>query len=56
MKDKWSCYDCMWHTDKCKNPESSQYREFIDNIKECDIMGKCNNEFGCSPRDLGEDI
>lgn len=55
MKEKWSCYDCMWATDKCKNKESNQYDKFLQCIDKCNLTGECDNTLGCSWRDLGKD-
>ncbi|EPY6492377.1 hypothetical protein FDB91_05890 [Clostridium sporogenes] len=55
-KEKWSCYDCIWSSDKCKNEDSNQYNKFLYDIKKCNITGKCDNSLGCSWRSLGEEI
>jgi len=56
MKEKWSCYDCMWSTDKCKRKESDQYDKFLNYIEKCNFTGECDNSLGCSWRKLGENI
>jgi len=56
MKEKWSCYDCMWATDKCKNKDNGQYDKFLNYIENCDYTGEVDNSLGCSWRDLGESI
>lgn len=55
MKAKTSCYDCMWHTDKCKNIKSNQYNKFLNDIKECNRVGKVDNSLGCSWNELKEE-
>lgn len=54
--EKWSCYDCMWASDKCKNKDSDQYNKFLQNIKKCKLTGECDNTLGRSWRSLGESI
>ena len=56
LKDKWSCYDCIWSTDKCKNNDSNQYDKFISDIKECNLTGEVDNTLGSSWRYIGEEI
>ena len=53
--NKWSCYDCMWATDKCKNSKSNQYNKFLVDIEKCNLTGECDNTLGCSWRKLGKD-
>lgn len=55
MKYKFSCYDCKWHTDKCKNYNSDQYNKFPDFINECNIKGKVDNSLGGSWSKLKDD-
>lgn len=54
--EKWSCYDCMWASDKCKNTDSDQYNKFLQNIEKCKLTGECDNTLGRSWRSLGESI
>ena len=54
-KKKWSCYDCMWSSDKCKNKDSDQYNKFLQFIKKCRLTGECDNTLECSWRDLRKD-
>ncbi|WP_157833845.1 hypothetical protein [Ruminiclostridium josui] len=56
MKPKWSCYDCMWASDKCKNKDSDQYEKFLKDIDKCSLTGDCDNTLGCSWRNLSESI
>jgi len=56
MKLKWSCYDCIWSNDKCKNSDSEQYNQFLQNIEKCNLTGEVDNSLGCSWRNLGESI
>ena len=57
MKLKWSCYDCIWATDKCKNNDSDQYDQFLQNIEKCKFTGEVDNSLGCSWRKLkSEDL
>ena len=51
----WSCYDCIWVTDKCKNLKSSQYNNFVLDITTCSVFGKCDNTLGCSWQNIGKD-
>ena len=39
----FSCYDCEWHTDKCKRNDCSQYDKFIEDIEFCEIYGQLDN-------------
>lgn len=48
MKWNFSCYDCEWLTDKCKNTKCNKYDKFPENINECNIAGKVDNSLGCS--------
>ena len=54
-KGKWSCYDCIWAGDKCKNKLCDQYNKFLKDIKECKFEGECDNSLGSSWRSLGEE-
>ncbi|HBJ2613315.1 TPA: hypothetical protein LA742_001775 [Clostridium botulinum] len=56
LKEKWSCYDCMWATDKCKNKDSINYNKFLHNIEKCNFTGDCDNSLGCSWRSLEKEI
>lgn len=56
MCKKWSCYDCMYATDKCKNKGSNQYDKFLNNIDKCNLTGECDNSLGCSWRSLDKEI
>lgn len=56
MKEKWSCYDCMWSTDKCKNKSCDQYDKFLIDIHRCNFTGKVDNSLGCSWRDIRESV
>lgn len=56
LKDKWSCYDCIWSTDKCKNKYSDQYDNFLLDIEECNLTGEVDNTLGSSWRNIGEKI
>jgi len=56
MKEKWSCYDCMWATDKFKNKDSDQYNKFLNYIEKCNFTGKVDNSLGCSWRKIEESI
>ena len=49
-----SCYDCEWHTDKCKRNDCSQYDKYLDDIEYCEICGKLDNSRGISFY-IGED-
>lgn len=49
-----SCYDCEWHTDKCKRNDCSQYDKYLDDIEYCEIYGKLDNSRGISFY-IGED-
>ena len=54
--EKWSCFDCIYATDKCKNGDSDQYNKFLQNIKICSLTGEVDNSLGCSWNSLSEDI
>lgn len=55
MKDKiWSCYDCLYATDKCKNKDSNQYDKFLQDIERCNLTGIVDNSLGCSWKKVGE--
>ncbi|MBY6900435.1 hypothetical protein [Clostridium botulinum] len=56
LKEKWSCYDCIWATDKCKNKDSINYNKFLHNIEKCNFTGECDNLLGCSWRSLEKEI
>ena len=55
MNAKWSCYDCIYHTDKCKNHDSDQYDKFLQDIEQCNLTGNVDNSLGCSWRNLGKE-
>lgn len=52
---KWSCYDCMWSSDKCKNKKSGQYNKFLQDIERCSLAGQCDNTLGSSWRKPEDD-
>ena len=54
MKKIWSCYDCIWSTDKCKNKDSDQYDKFLQYVEKCNLTGECDNSLGCSWRSFVE--
>lgn len=56
MKEKWSCYDCMWASDKCKNKDSDKYDKFLQNIEKCNLTGDVDNSLGRSWRSLRKSI
>lgn len=55
MKKKWSCYDCIWANDKCKNNDSDQYNKFLQYIEKCKLTGEVDNSLGGSWRKLSDD-
>lgn len=55
VNKKWSCYDCIWATDKCKNKDSDQYNKFLQYIEKCNFTGTVDNSLGCSWGKLDED-
>jgi hypothetical protein len=56
MDKKWSCYDCMWSSDKCKNKDSDQYNKFLMDIEKCNLTGEVDNSLGSSWRKIRESI
>jgi len=40
MKKDFNCYDCMWSSDRCKNPEADNYDNFLETIHGCEIINK----------------
>lgn len=56
LEEKWSCYDCGWSTDKCKNKDSSEYDNFLLDIKKCNLTGDVDNTLGSSWKTLGEEL
>ena len=55
LKYEYSCYDCIWSTDKCKNNKSDQYNKFLSDITKCNLTGEVDNTLGSSWRNIGED-
>lgn len=53
---KWSCYDCLHASDKCKNNDSDQYDKFLQDIERCSLTGLTDNSLGCSWRKITEDL